>query len=47
LTPARVYSPQQKATTFVYEADVDVIREIIDQFMAGTLTSDSDGASCP
>lgn len=47
LTPARVYSPQQKATTFVYEADVDAIREIIDQFMAGTLTSDSDGASCP
>jgi LCP family protein required for cell wall assembly len=47
LTPARVYSPQQKATTFIYEADVDVIRDIIDQFLAGTLTSDSEGDSCP
>ena len=47
LTPGRVYSPQQKAQTFVWEADYDVIREIIEQFEAGTLVSDSEGASCP
>jgi len=47
LTPGRVYSPQQKAETFVWEADYDVIREIIEQFKAGTLVSDSEGASCP
>jgi LCP family protein required for cell wall assembly len=47
LTPARVYSPQQKATTFIYEADFNVIRDIIDQFLTGTLISESDGTSCP
>jgi LCP family protein required for cell wall assembly len=47
LSPGRVYSPQQKAETFVWEADYDVIREIIEQFKAGTLVSDSEGASCP
>jgi anionic cell wall polymer biosynthesis LytR-Cps2A-Psr (LCP) family protein len=47
LSPSRVYSPQQKANTFVWEADFDVIREIIQQFQAGTLVSDSEGASCP
>ena len=47
LTPGRVYSPQQKAETFVWEADYDVIREIIEQFKAGTLVSESEGASCP
>lgn len=47
LSPARVYSPQQKANTFVWDADFDVIREIIQQFQAGTLVSDSEGASCP
>jgi anionic cell wall polymer biosynthesis LytR-Cps2A-Psr (LCP) family protein len=47
LSPGRVYSPQQKAETFIWEADYDVIREIIEQFKAGTLVSDSEGASCP
>jgi len=47
LTPARVYSPQQKTTTFIYEADIDIIRDIINQFLAGTLVSESDGTSCP
>jgi len=47
LTPGRVYSPQQKAETFVWEADYNVIRDIINQFKAGTLVSESDGASCP
>jgi LCP family protein required for cell wall assembly len=47
LTPGRVYSPQQKAETFVWEADYDVIRDIIGQFLAGNLVSESDGDSCP
>lgn len=47
LTPGRVYSPQQKAETFIWEADYDVIREIISQFLAGELESESDGATCP
>jgi len=47
LTQGRVYSPQLKAETFVWEADYDVIREIINQFKTGTLVSESDGASCP
>ncbi|UCF27336.1 MAG: LCP family protein [Chloroflexota bacterium] len=47
LTPGRVYSPQQKAETFIWEADYDVIRDIINQFLAGELESESDGATCP
>lgn len=47
LTPGRVYSPQQKAETFVWEADYEVIRDIITQFLAGELESESDGATCP
>jgi anionic cell wall polymer biosynthesis LytR-Cps2A-Psr (LCP) family protein len=47
LTQGRVYSPQQKAETFVWEADYDVIRDIISQFLDGTLVSDSEGPSCP
>lgn len=47
LTPGRVYSPQQKAETFVWEADYDVIRDILNQFLAGELVSESDGATCP
>jgi anionic cell wall polymer biosynthesis LytR-Cps2A-Psr (LCP) family protein len=47
LSPGRVYSPQQKAETYVLKADYNLIREVINQFMAGTLVSDSDGVSCP
>lgn len=47
LTPGRVYSPQQKAETFVWEVDYGVIREILNQFLAGGLVSESDGATCP
>jgi hypothetical protein len=47
LTQGRVYSPQLKAETFVWEADYDIIRDIISQFMAGELVSESDGPSCP
>lgn len=47
LSPSRVYSPQQKAETFIWEADYGVIRSIINQFLAGDLVSESDGATCP
>lgn len=47
LSPSRVYSPQQKAETYVLKADYNEIRAVINQFMAGTLVSDSDGVSCP
>jgi LCP family protein required for cell wall assembly len=47
LSPGRVYSPQQKAETYVLKADYNLIREVINQFMAGTLVSESDGVSCP
>ncbi|MFL7891792.1 MAG: LCP family protein [Anaerolineales bacterium] len=47
LTPGRVYSPQQKAETFIWEIDDEVIHEIIEEFKAGTLVSDSEGATCP
>jgi hypothetical protein len=47
LAPGRVYSPQQKAETFIWEIDDEVIHEIIEEFKAGTLVSDSEGASCP
>jgi LCP family protein required for cell wall assembly len=47
LSPSRVYSPQQKKTTFVMEADFDVIREYIQQFMEGTWPSQPDEPTCP
>jgi LCP family protein required for cell wall assembly len=47
LSPGRVYSPQQTAETYVLKADYNEIRAVINQFMAGTLVSDSDGVSCP
>jgi LCP family protein required for cell wall assembly len=47
LTPSRVYSPQQKDTTFVMNADYDVIRGYVKQFMEGTWPSQPDEPSCP
>lgn len=47
LTQSRVYSPQLKASTFVWEADYDIIQDIISQFLAGELVSESEGPSCP
>lgn len=47
LSPGRVYSPQQKATTFIMEADFDVIRDYVSQFMAGTWPSEPDEPTCP
>jgi len=47
LSPSRVYSPQQKNTTFVMEADYDVIRDYVKQFMEGTWPSEPDEPTCP
>lgn len=47
LTPGRVYSPQQKAETFIMEADFDVIHDYVAQFIAGTWPSQPDEPTCP
>jgi LCP family protein required for cell wall assembly len=49
LSPGRVYSPQQKNQVFIMEADFEVIRDYVSQFMAGTWpqASTSNQPSCP
>jgi LCP family protein required for cell wall assembly len=47
LSPSRVYSPQQKNTTFVMKADYNVIRDYVKQFMNGTWPSQPDEPTCP
>ena len=42
-----VYSPIQKNSTYIVEADFDVIRDYVDQFMAGTWPNEPDKPSCP
>lgn len=42
-----VYSPIQKNSTYIVEADFDVIRDYVDQFMAGTWPNEPDEPSCP
>lgn len=46
-TPGRVFSPQQKDNTFVVEADYDVIRDYVSQFLAGTWPTEPDEPTCP
>lgn len=46
-TSGRQYSPQQKDYTYVLEADPQVIRDYIDQFMAGTWPTQPNEPSCP
>jgi LCP family protein required for cell wall assembly len=46
-TPGRVYSPQQKAETFVMEADFELIRDYVQRFMSGEWPSQPDEPSCP
>jgi LCP family protein required for cell wall assembly len=46
-TSGRQYSPQQKDYTYVLEADPQVIRDYISQFMAGTWPTQPDEPSCP
>lgn len=47
LSSGSVYSPIQKNNTYVIEADFDVIRYYVDQFIAGTWPSEPDEPSCP
>ncbi len=47
LSPSRVYSPQQKNTTFVMKADYNVIRDYVKQFMEGTWPNQPDEPTCP
>lgn len=45
--PSRVYNERQKNTTFVMEADYDVIRDYIERFIAGEWPDQPDEPSCP
>jgi LCP family protein required for cell wall assembly len=47
LSQGKVYSPQQKAETFVWKADYDIIREYITQFLAGTWPNEKGESTCP
>lgn len=47
MTPGRVYSPQQKNNVFIMEADFDVIRDYVSQFLAGTWPSKPGQPTCP
>ena len=46
-TQSRVFSPQQKNQTFVLDADFNVIRDYISQFVAGTWPSEPSEPTCP
>jgi LCP family protein required for cell wall assembly len=47
LKPGRVNSPQQGDSTYILEADFDVIRDYVSQFMAGTWPTEPDEPTCP
>jgi LCP family protein required for cell wall assembly len=47
MSPGRVFSPQQKNEVFIMEADFDVIRDYVHQFMAGTWPNQPDEPTCP
>ncbi|HLE13783.1 MAG TPA: LCP family protein [Anaerolineales bacterium] len=47
LTQGKVYSPQQKAETFVWKADYDVIRDYLDKFLAGIWPTEKGESTCP
>ena len=46
-SPGRQYSEQQKDYTFVLEADQQVIRDYVSQFMSGEWPTQPDEPSCP
>ncbi|MDD2695690.1 MAG: LCP family protein [Anaerolineales bacterium] len=46
-SPGRVYNPRQKNTTFVMEADYDVIRDYVSDFIAGAWPTEKEESSCP
>jgi anionic cell wall polymer biosynthesis LytR-Cps2A-Psr (LCP) family protein len=47
LEPGRVFSPQQKENTYILEADFDVIRDYVSQFMAGAWPTEPEEPTCP
>jgi LCP family protein required for cell wall assembly len=47
MQPGRQFSPQFQKETFVMEADFEVIRSYVSQFMAGTWPSEPDEPTCP
>jgi LCP family protein required for cell wall assembly len=47
LSSGRVYSPQLKDETYVLEADFEVIRDYVGQFMAGSWPTEPDEPTCP
>jgi len=46
-SPGRMYNPVQKNTTFVLEANYDLIREYIARFMNGTWPTEPEEPACP
>jgi anionic cell wall polymer biosynthesis LytR-Cps2A-Psr (LCP) family protein len=46
-SPSRAYDPIHKVRTFVFDVDFDVMRDYVDQFMAGTWEAEEGGAGCP
>jgi len=47
LKPGRAYDPHRQTTTFVWEADNDVIRDYVKRFQEGTWPDQPDEPSCP
>ncbi len=48
-TPGRVYSPQMRDNTFIMEADMEELRQVIQQFTSGTwpIEAGSGESTCP
>lgn len=47
LSPSRVYSPQQRNYVYVLDADFNVVRDYISQFVAGTYPNQPSEPTCP
>lgn len=47
LQPGRIYSPNLKGDTFIYQADFDEIHAYISQFMAGLWPTEPEEPTCP
>lgn len=47
MSPGRVYSEALGKTTFVMEADFEVIRDYVEQFTAGSWPTEPDEPTCP
>lgn len=47
LEQGTIYSPQQKAETFIWQADPQVLKDYFSRFMAGTWPTESGESTCP